>query len=118
MLLFGAFVHHGIEIEVVHHAEGFFDEATTTEPPGGSHDFGGKDFFEGSFRGEFIHEFDEGLGIFFLFAFAEEIAGGVEAGADCVAGRFLLALFGPGATEQIEVKNICEWLTAFGHNGA
>jgi hypothetical protein len=44
LLLFGALVHHGIEVEVVHHAEGLFDQAAAAESPGGSHDFGGEGF--------------------------------------------------------------------------
>ena len=55
LLLFGALVHHRVEIEVVYHAEGLFDEAAATESPGGSHDFGGEGCFEFAVGGEFIH---------------------------------------------------------------
>jgi len=46
LLFFGSFVHDGVEIEVVHHVEGFFDQAASTESPGGSHDLGGESLFE------------------------------------------------------------------------
>ena len=69
LLLFGALIHHGVEIKVFDCAEGLFDETTTTEPPGGSDDFGGEDFFEGAIGGEFAPEGFYGAGVFVFFAF-------------------------------------------------
>ena len=39
MLLFGAFVHHGVEVEIVDAGVGFFDEASAAETPGGSFEY-------------------------------------------------------------------------------
>ena len=50
-MLFGAFVDHGVEVEIFDVREGFFDEAAAAEAPGGSHDFGGKGLFDGVFGG-------------------------------------------------------------------
>ena len=55
LLLFGAFVDHGVEVEIVEEGEVLFHEAAAAETPGGSHDFGGEGLFDGVFRGELIH---------------------------------------------------------------
>ena len=55
LLFFGAFIDHGVEVEIVEEGEGFFDEAAAAETPGGSHDFGGEGLFDGVIGGEFIH---------------------------------------------------------------
>jgi hypothetical protein len=47
LLLFGAFVYHRIEVEIVEEGEGFFYQTATAETPGGSHDFGGEGLFDG-----------------------------------------------------------------------
>jgi hypothetical protein len=46
LLFFGAFVLHGIEVEVVDAGEVLFDETAAAEAPGGSHDFSREGLFE------------------------------------------------------------------------
>jgi hypothetical protein len=45
----------------------------------GSHNLGSEGLFEDASGREFGHEFREGLGVFFVFAFEDEVALGEEA---------------------------------------
>lgn len=54
--------------------QGLLDLAATVETPGGTHDLGGEGFPENSLGREFGNDRGEGIGAFFLFARADEIA--------------------------------------------
>jgi hypothetical protein len=51
LLFFGAFVDHGVDVEIFDEAECFFYQAAATETPGSSHDFGGEGLLDGVFGG-------------------------------------------------------------------